>query len=177
MSAAFPQAMIIDNVLHSTCLHTFPSTNLSALSAGSPITALAQSPAVDVIGIGFASGECVLYDIRSDERIMRVFMEGAAVRSIAFRTGQSLSSNNILRTSEHILSDGHPVLATASAAGHIALWDLNVQGRLLHIIKGVHNSSVSAVQWIPGQPVMVTSGEDNSLKVILLPGSLGGWID
>ena len=73
--------------IRSTCRHTFLATNLSTLSSGSPITALAQSPAVDVIGIGFVSGECVLYDIRSDEKIMRVFMEGAAVRAIAFQTG------------------------------------------------------------------------------------------
>ncbi|QRW15106.1 U3 small nucleolar RNA-associated protein 21 [Ceratobasidium sp. AG-Ba] len=139
-------SMQLWNIRTATCLHTFAASNLSALASGSPITALVQSPAVDVVGIGFASGECVLYDIRSDERVMRVFMEGAAIRSIAFRT------------------DGHPVLGTASATGHIALWDLNAQGRLLHIIKGAHNSSISSIQWIPGQPVMVTSGEDNSLK-------------
>ncbi|KAG8746806.1 hypothetical protein FRC12_014216 [Ceratobasidium sp. 428] len=139
-------SMQLWNIRTATCLHTFSPANLSTMSSGSPITALVQSPAVDVVGIGFASGECVLYDVRSDERIMRVFMEGAAVRSIAFRT------------------DGHPVLGTASATGHIALWDLNAQGRLLHVLKGAHNSSISAIQWIPGQPVMVTSGEDNSLK-------------
>ncbi|KAF8610566.1 Utp21-domain-containing protein [Ceratobasidium sp. AG-I] len=139
-------SMQLWNIRTATCLHTFLATNLSTLSSGSPITALAQSPAVDVIGIGFASGECVLYDIRSDERIMRVFMEGAAVRAIAFQT------------------DGHPTLATASATGHISLWDLNAQGRLMHIVKGAHSSGISAIQWIPGQPVMVTSGEDNSLK-------------
>ncbi|CAE6502464.1 unnamed protein product [Rhizoctonia solani] len=139
-------SMQLWNIRTATCLHTFLATNLSTVANGSPITTLCQSPAVDVIGIGFASGECVLYDIRSDERVMRVFMEGAGVRAIAFRT------------------DGHPTLATASATGHIALWDLNAQGRLMHIIKGAHSSSISAVQWIPGQPVMVTSGEDNSLK-------------
>lgn len=64
------------------------------------------------------------------------------------------------------LIDGHPTLATASATGHIAIWDLNTQGRLMHIVKGAHNNGISAVQWIPGQPVMVTSGEDNSLKVV-----------
>ncbi|KAG8730026.1 hypothetical protein FRC10_003202 [Ceratobasidium sp. 414] len=95
-------SMQLWNIRTSTCLHTFPATSLSAMSSGSPITALAQSPAVDVIGIGFASGECVLYDVRSDERVMRVFMEGATIRSIAFRT------------------NGHPV----SATGHIAPWDL-----------------------------------------------------
>ncbi|CAE6468709.1 unnamed protein product [Rhizoctonia solani] len=133
------------------------------MANGSPITALCQSPAVDVVGIGFASGECILYDIRSDERVMRVFMEGAGVKAIAFRTGSSsiLVERKACSPSH---TDGHPTLATASATGHIALWDLNNQGRLMHIIKGAHSSSISAVQWIPGQPVMVTSGEDNSLK-------------
>ncbi|KAJ1309936.1 hypothetical protein OPQ81_006695 [Rhizoctonia solani] len=146
-------SMQLWNIRTATCLHTFLATNLSTMANGSPITALCQSPAVDVIGIGFASGECMLYDIRSDERVMRVFMEGAGVRALAFRI------------------DGHPTLATASATGHIALWDLNTQGRLMHIIKGAHSSSISAVQWIPGQPVMVTSGEDNSLKQWLFESS------
>jgi U3 small nucleolar RNA-associated protein 21 len=134
------------------------------MTNGSPITALCQSPAVDVIGIGFASGECVLYDIRSDEKVMRVFMEGAGVRAIAFRTGSFLIIViNYNLFTFHI--DGHPTLATASATGHIAIWDLNAQGRLMHIVKGAHSSSISAAQWIPGQPVMITSGDDNSLKV------------
>ncbi|KAF8682478.1 Utp21 protein [Rhizoctonia solani] len=156
-------SMQLWNIRTATCLHTFLATSLSTMTNGSPITALCQSPAVDVIGIGFASGECVLYDIRSDEKVMRVFMEGASVRAIAFRTGLFL----IMSTARDILTfhtDGHPTLATASATGHIAIWDLNAQGRLMQIVKGAHNSSISAVQWIPGQPVMVTSGDDNSLK-------------
>lgn len=61
--------------------------------------------------------------------------------------------------------DGHPILASASSAGHIALWDLNSGGRLLHMIRGAHDGAISAVEWVPGQPVLVTSGEDNSVKV------------
>jgi U3 small nucleolar RNA-associated protein 21 len=64
-------------------------------------------------------------------------------------------------------SDGHPILASASSVGHIALWDLNSGGRLLHMIRGAHDGAVSAVEWVPGQPVLISSGEDNSVKVIL----------
>lgn len=46
-----------------------------------------QSPAIDVLGIGFASGEISVYDIRADERLMRMFMEGG-VRSLSFRSGK-----------------------------------------------------------------------------------------
>ncbi len=56
-------------------------------------------------------------------------------------------------------------MASASSSGHIALWDLNAGGRLLHIIRGAHDSAVSSVEWVPGQPLLVSSGGDNSVKV------------
>lgn len=49
--------------------------------------------------------------------------------------------------------------------GHITLWDLSAGGRLLHIVRGAHDAAVTAVEWIPGQPVLVSSGADNSVKV------------
>ena len=63
------------------------------------------------------------------------------------------------------LLDGHPVLASASSAGHIALWDLNEGGRLLHMIRCAHDAAISSIEWVPGQPVLITSSEDNSVKV------------
>ncbi|KAJ7444932.1 Utp21 specific WD40 associated putative domain-containing protein [Mycena latifolia] len=142
------------NIRSRTCIHKFSSSRLVSApnapetSDTSPcaITALTQSPAIDVVGIGFTSGEISVYDVRADERLMRMFMEGGGVRSLGFR------------------SDGHPVLASASSAGHIALWDLNSGGRLLHMIRGAHDGAISAVQWVPGQPVLLSSGEDNSVK-------------
>ena len=56
-------------------------------------------------------------------------------------------------------------MATASSTGHIALWDLNSGGRLLHIVRGAHDGAVTALEWVPGQPVLISSGEDNSVKV------------
>lgn len=55
---------------------------------GPAITALVQSPAIDVVGIGFTSGEISVYDVRADERLMRMFMEGGGIRALGFRTGQ-----------------------------------------------------------------------------------------
>ncbi|KAJ7343314.1 Utp21 specific WD40 associated putative domain-containing protein [Mycena albidolilacea] len=141
------------NVRSQTCIHKFSASRLvSAPNASEPndvppcaITALTQSPAIDVVGIGFTSGEISVYDVRADERLMRMFMEGG-VRALGFR------------------SDGHPILASASSAGHIALWDLNSGGRLLHMIRGAHDGAITAVEWVPGQPVLISSGEDNSIK-------------
>ena len=61
--------------------------------------------------------------------------------------------------------DGQHVLASASSNGHIALFDLNANGRLLHLVRGAHDGSVAAIEWVPGQPLIVSSGEDNSVKV------------
>lgn len=44
------------------------------------------------------------------------------------------------------------------------MWDLNAGGRLLHLVRGAHDGAVTSVQWVPGQPLLVSSGEDNSVK-------------
>ncbi|KAF8912114.1 Utp21-domain-containing protein [Gymnopilus junonius] len=143
------------NTKTQTRIHHLPASRLLSspdlIASGSnerghAITALVQSPAIDVVGIGFTSGEISVYDIRADERLLRMFMEGGGIRALGFR------------------SDGHPILASASSAGHIALWDLNEGGRLLHMIRGAHDAAVTAVEWVPGQPVLITSSEDNSVK-------------
>ncbi|KAJ7632781.1 Utp21 specific WD40 associated putative domain-containing protein [Roridomyces roridus] len=134
------------NIRSQMCIHKFPASRLSSGVDTTQITTMTQSPAIDVVGIGFTSGEISVYDVRADERLMRMFMDGGGVRSLGFR------------------SDGHPVLASASSAGHIALWDLNSGGRLLHMIRGAHDGAISAVEWVPGQPVLISSGDDNSVK-------------
>lgn len=77
-------------------IHSFDPKDLRP-SAHTPssITALVQSPAVDVVGIGFASGEVSIYDIRSDERLLAVNMgaglgaggDSGRITAIGFRSG------------------------------------------------------------------------------------------
>ncbi|THU85641.1 Utp21-domain-containing protein [Dendrothele bispora CBS 962.96] len=139
------------NVSTRICIHKFSVSRLLSLPSTSglstsAISALTQSPAIDVVGIGFTSGEISVYDVRTDERLMKMFMEGGGIRSLGFR------------------SDGQSILASASSLGHIALWDLNEGGRLLHMIRGAHDAGISALEWVPGQPVLISSGEDNSVK-------------
>jgi U3 small nucleolar RNA-associated protein 21 len=154
-----------------TCVHKFSPASLltspSGSQDGSPvaITSLAQSPAIDVVGIGFASGEVSVYDVRMDERLLRMKMQDGAVRALSFRTGMSLCSMRPRFAYSSL--DGHPILASASSNGHIALWDLNAGGRLLHIVRGAHDGAVTAVQWVSGQPLLISSGEDNSVKVCI----------
>jgi U3 small nucleolar RNA-associated protein 21 len=92
-------------------------------------------------------------------------MEGG-VRALGFRSGVFnwyLCLHSCSKTS----LDGHLFLAPASSVGHIALWDLNNGGRLLHIVRGAHDGAITAVEWIPGQPMLVSSGKDNNVKASL----------
>ena len=80
--------------LNRSCIHKFPFSRLqssnSAITDSGAITALTQSPAIDVVGIGFTSGEISVYDVRADERMMRMFMEGGAIRALGFRSGMNV---------------------------------------------------------------------------------------
>ena len=154
------------------CIYKIPFARLSESSPShlpSSVTALAQSPAIDVIGVGFASGEISVYDIRADEKIMRIFVREGPVQALAFRGGKrDPSASNPPKNL--YFADGHPALASASETGHISLWDLSSGGRLLHTVRGAHDSSISALQWIPGQPLLISSGDDNSVKVCMRGG-------
>lgn len=101
---------------------------------------------------------------------MRVTMQDGGIRALSFRTGMlyipyvdfARGSNTVFF---FIVADGHAVLASASSTGHIALWDLNAGGRLLHLVRGAHEGAITSIEWIPGQPLLISSGEDNSVKV------------
>ena len=60
-------------------VHAFPSF-------GEPITALASTPATDVVAVGLLSGTVVLYNLRLAAHVLTVRQTGR-VTSIAFRTG------------------------------------------------------------------------------------------
>ncbi|PCH37842.1 Utp21-domain-containing protein [Wolfiporia cocos MD-104 SS10] len=144
-------SMQLWNIRTRTRIHSFSMASLLTLplsthTTPSAITALVQSPAIDVVGIGFSSGEISVYDVRTDERLMKMAMQDGGIRALSFR------------------DDGQPILASASSSGHIALWDLSAGGRLLHLVRGAHDGAVTSVEWVPGQPLLISSGEDNSVK-------------
>ena len=57
--------------------------------------------------------------------------------------------------------DGMHSIATGSPLGHIAVWDLDNK-RLGTILREAHNGGVSGLQFLQSQPLMVTSGPDNT---------------
>ena len=62
------------------------------------------------------------------------------------------------------ITDGHPIMATGSTQGHIALWNLE-ERKLQSQMRESHSGAVSGMKCLPSEPLMVTSSSDNSLKV------------
>ncbi|RGB38492.1 Utp21 specific WD40 associated putative domain-containing protein [Rhizophagus diaphanus] len=138
--------MQIWNVRTKKMIYSFPSFE-------SPITFLTQSPVVDVIAIGLLNGTIILHNIKLDESIMSLKQEGC-VTSISFRT------------------DDRHVMASANMHGDISMWDLDKQ-KLYNVIKGAHDGLIPSMQFLIGQPILITSGADNSIKEWIFEGRDG----
>ncbi|KAI8452425.1 WD repeat-containing protein 36 [Phakopsora pachyrhizi] len=154
------QTVALVHIFEST-IFTIP-TKSRCRSDKVPITRMIQGPAVDIIAIGFADGWCCLVDIKYGDEILAVKMGTANSSNFS---GSQISESI---TSIAFKSDGESQhLITSSSMGNVAIWNLSEDGRLLHTMLAVHDSGVSNVQFLPGQPVMVTSGGDNSVKLWL----------
>lgn len=135
------------NIRTGTLIHTFVGWE-------SAVTALEQSPAVDVVAVGLASGETVVHNLKFDETLMRFQQDWGPVTAVSFRT------------------DGHSHMATGSPVGHVAVWDL--EKRALHSqIFDAHRSAVTGLRFLPDEPLLLTSSPDNSLKMWIFDQSDG----
>ncbi|KAG0238082.1 hypothetical protein BGW42_007636 [Actinomortierella wolfii] len=129
--------MQIWNIRTSSLVYAFKGFN-------SAITCFTQTPVVDVIAVGLLDGSIVIHNIRTDTTIMTLKQEGK-VTSISFRT------------------DDQHVMASANMYGDIALWDLDRQ-KILHVMKGAHDGTIPSIQFLNGQPILLSSGADNAVK-------------
>ncbi|KAI1386472.1 WD domain-containing protein [Hypoxylon trugodes] len=139
-----------------------PSPNCGA------VTCMQPSPALSLMAISYAGGPLVIQNVLADKKILEVNAgtEDAPVTSISFRTDG-------LGAGQDGRKEG--VMATATnSSGDITFWDLNKGGRIMGVLRSAHNpptqegdlarGGVSKAEFLAGQPVIVTSGRDNSLK-------------
>ncbi|KAK4109529.1 Utp21-domain-containing protein [Canariomyces notabilis] len=131
------------------------------------VTCLEPSPAISLLAISYSAGPLVIQNVLTDKPVLRLNAgtEEAPVTSISFRSdGQGAGHDG--------RKDG--VMATAtSSSGDVTFWDLNKGGRIMGVLRSAHNppsergdvrGGISKVEFLPGQPVIVTSGLDNALK-------------
>lgn len=129
------------------------------LGIKSDIKVIEQSPVIDVVGIGLASGDIVIFNLKTLKKIL-AFKSDFPVESLSFSscTGLNLS----------LLASGNP-------NGDINLWDLNRNCLHYTITNKMANLSfISSVMFLPNEPVLlVTSGKDNSIKMFKLESTTG----
>jgi U3 small nucleolar RNA-associated protein 21 len=131
------------------------------------VTCLEPSPAISLLAISYSAGPLVIQNVLTDKPVLRLNAgtDEAPVTSISFRSdGQGAGHDG--------RKDG--VMATAtSSSGDVTFWDLNKAGRIMGVLRSAHNppsergdvrGGISKVEFLPGQPVIVTSGLDNALK-------------
>ena len=121
------------------------------MSFGSAVTALAQSPALDIIAIGLHSGQIHLRNLRTDTTIL-TFSQPQPVQSLSFRT------------------DGQPLLASSSPTGRLSIFDLNKR-RNIHTLETSPTSQIVNLAFLPGQPLLLTTSKDNAIKLFLFEDS------
>jgi U3 small nucleolar RNA-associated protein 21 len=149
------------NVSTGRLVHTI----LASSSRAGPITALAPAPAICLLAVAYADGSLNILDVEADEVILELRQgnDKKPVTCITFRSDG-------LGAGEDGRKDG--MMATASIeSGNVTLWDLNRGGKVLGIVRGAHETSrlgqgtgVNKVEFLPGQPVLISSGLDNALK-------------
>ncbi|XP_064477111.1 WD repeat-containing protein 36-like [Ornithodoros turicata] len=136
------------NVKTGTHLYTFPGWNCA-------VTALSQSTAVDIAAVGLSDGRVLLHNLKFDETLFKFTQEWGPVTAISFRM------------------DGVAHMAVGSQLGHISVWDL--EKRQLHCqLTGAHKAAVTSLNYLPQEPLLVTSSPDNSLKVWIFDETDGG---
>ncbi|KAL1693333.1 Utp21 specific WD40 associated putative domain-containing protein [Schizophyllum commune] len=154
------------NIKDGVRIYAFDARELSPGPSASAVTALVQAPAVDVVGIGFADGSIAVHDVRSDERLLSFRMGTGSSSTSTSSTGASFGADGSSSPIRALAfrTDGAPILASADASGALAIWDLNAPAKLLHLVHGAHDAGVTSLEWVPGQPLLISAGEDNSVK-------------
>lgn len=122
-------------------IHTFKGWNV-------PVTSLQQAPSVDIVAIGLQDGLIIIHNIKFDETLLKFFQDWGPVVQITFRT------------------DGPPHMATSSDKGNVAIWDLE-KGSLKCQKREIHKNAICGLQYINGEPLMITSSADNSIKIFV----------
>lgn len=144
-------ALQIWNVRKMKCLYTFKGWK-------SPVVALEQSPAVDVVGVGLADGRLVLHHLQYDKLVMDFAQESSKVTSIAFRTDGGAPT---------------PLVVSGTVSGDIAIWNLQ-EKRLESMIANAHDGAVVSLVFLPNEPLLLSSGADNSIKMWIFDHLHGG---
>jgi U3 small nucleolar RNA-associated protein 21 len=149
------------NVSTGKLVHTI----LAPSSESGSVTALQPTLALCTLAIAYADGSILIHDVEADEPVLQLRQSRNAppITSISFRSdGRGAGDDGS--------KDG--VMATASnGSGDITFWDLTRGGRVAGVLRTAHETSSSSrssginrIEFLPGQPVIISTGMDNALR-------------
>jgi len=110
----------------------------------SKIMCFEQSPVLDVLAFGLEDGRVIVHNIKQDKTVTQ-FQQQGPVTSVSFRT------------------DGTSFMASSNPRGRVAIWDLEKKNLFKNL--DAHEGSLSRVAFLREEPIMITNGSDNSIKV------------
>lgn len=142
------------------------------ITSKTSISCMEQSPACDVIAVGFTCGSILLMNLKYDKVLFSFRQDTGPVTSLSFRTDA--------------ISDKFPFMASSSLDGRIYIWNLGrksqrqdldsdseaqpedspqLERKLEKVMEGAHSDAIHKIQFLHGEPVLVSSSADNSLKM------------
>lgn len=130
------------------------------------------------MGVGLASGQIIIHNIRFDETLMKFQQDWGPVMALSFRTGNVVTqaSQSVYYTFWPILlhllcpcpwTDGHPIMASGSPIGHIGLWDLE-EKKLVSQMRDAHTTAIAGLTFLQNEPLLITNGADNAIRVCIV---------
>ena len=135
--------------------------------ASSAITALTASPSPGVISLGTSTGLILQFSIDSSTVLSAFHQHWGEVTALSYR------------------QDGHPHLLSATPQGHLCTWHLGDwdasasppawrrRPAFHSLTPHCHEGGVVAATYLPHEPIVVTSGKDNALRMYSVEGVEG----
>ena len=122
----------------------------------SKVNILTPCPTVlDAVGIGLESGEIIVHNLKFDETFVKFKQDWGPVTCLAFRSDR----NDLLISGSSEVLDQE----SGQGSGHIAIWNLN-EKKLSGQMRDAHCASVTGMATFPGEPLLMTSSPDNTIK-------------
>jgi len=174
--------LILVNVRSGKVVHKFKCLH-DDTTTGAKITALEQSPAVDTVAVGTATGMVHLTNIRMD---VKLFSLAHAVPRSRRNKGKAEITSLSFRTDALALEHGIAPLAVGQMNGTISVWDLTPRSNddsddefassstkdsrrtLLCQMELAHKGGVAELMYLPQEPLLLSSGvKSNSLVMYI----------
>ncbi|KAL7532032.1 hypothetical protein ACHAXR_006047, partial [Thalassiosira sp. AJA248-18] len=141
------------------------------------ITTLSQSPAVDTIAVGTSDGSVHLINTLHDVKLFTLQHKSKESHKMKMVSSNSNAVSSIsFRTDGNATRQGVAPLAVGTDDGTVSVWDLTpiqdendksvVRRTLLTQIEGAHHGGISKLEYLPGEPLLLSTGLSSNSIVL-----------